>query len=70
MTEALRARIKERLIASNLCSDGAGAPNPSSDPQTAAAVALNLAALKLEGSTKVTGTPPAGASRKNVRSQS
>lgn len=47
MTEVLRAQIKEKLMASNLCSDDGGAPVKSEPNQAVVASMVTVAAVRL-----------------------
>lgn len=74
MTEALRAQIKERLQANNLCSDGHALEEQEATTLAGSNIHLHIARLRLdsaaeEGSVKVgsTGGTPLLRSRKNVR---
>ena len=74
MTEALRAQIKERLQANNLCSDGHALEEQEATTLAGSNIHLHIARLRLdsateEGSVKVAsnGGTPLLRSRKNVR---
>jgi hypothetical protein len=61
MTEALRAQIKEQLIANNLCSDTGNTTDvETATNNTATAVSASLDAMRLDGA-KATDTPPMAA---------
>jgi hypothetical protein len=58
MTEALRAQIKEQLIANNLCSDTSNTTDvETATNNTATTVSASLDAMRLDG-LKATDTPP------------
>jgi hypothetical protein len=72
MTEVLRAQIKEKLIAANLCSDGGdetadttSGANAGVTAMTFHTVAMRISTVK-EAADTLMGTPPT-TSRKNVR---